>query len=67
MAVMTPSRQVVAVGCEACGTVAHVYVTVRTLYASATHLHLRVVPDPDDLVMLQLFTEAHRGPFVRVS
>lgn len=66
MAVMTPSRQVVAVGCEACGTVAHVYLTVRTLHATARELHLRVVPDPDDLVMLQLFTEAHRGPITRV-
>lgn len=62
-----PTRQRVAVGCSACGTVAYVYLTVHTLAHTRSCVHLRVVPDADDLVMLQLFGGAHRGPIVRVG
>lgn len=65
MATIPPSRGVVAVGCEACGTVAHVYLTVITHHACRHHVRMTVVADADDRVMLALFTEAHRGPFVR--
>lgn len=62
---MTPARRVVPVACLSCGTVAWVYVTVTPLRQEQDGLLVRIVPDPDDLVMLQLFARAHRGPLVR--
>lgn len=67
MAHVGPCRLCVAVGCAACGTVVHVHLTVTPLPAPADELRMRVVTDADDRVMLELFSEAHRGPLVRVS
>lgn len=65
MAVAGPTRLVAAVACASCGTVAHVYLTVTPLPSPPEELHVRVVTDPDDQVMLALFDAAHRGPLVR--
>ena len=67
MAHAGPCRLVVAIGCAACGTVAHVYLTVWPLPAPPGEVRMRVLADPDDQVMLELFDRAHRGPLTRVG
>lgn len=63
MAAMTPSRHRVGVACMACGTVVHVFLTLTPLPSQPGELRLRTVVDPDDLVMIGLWEQAHRGPF----
>lgn len=66
MAHAGPCRLVVPVGCGTCGTVVHVYLTVTPLPSPPGEVHFRTVADPDDRLMLELFGEAHRGPFAAV-
>lgn len=56
-------RVQLGVACLTCGTVALVSLTITPLPAPRSEVRVRVVPDPDDVVMATLFQDQHAGPF----
>lgn len=52
-----------AVRCRACGTCMRIPARTSTMAVSHEEVAVRLDVEREDLVMVRLFAEAHRGPF----